>query len=83
MVQKLVDSKADVNAQARGKYTGLHYAAGRGNVDVVQKLVDLKADVNVRDSSGLFTPTVFCENYCDDKDKKAAVLEVLRKAGTS
>jgi ankyrin repeat protein len=46
VVQKLLDSKANINAADFKGRTALQAAAGGGHLEVVQKLLDSKADIN-------------------------------------
>jgi Ankyrin repeats (3 copies) len=56
VVQRLLDSKADVNAAAEyGGWTALQAAAEGGHLDVVQRLLDAKADVNAPAEYGGWT----------------------------
>ena len=48
----LVKSGADVNAQDAEGFTPLHMAAIHGNLKIVKKLVDLEADVNIITTDG-------------------------------
>ena len=48
----LVKSGADVNAQDAEGFTPLHMAAIHGNLEIVKKLVDLGADVNIVTTDG-------------------------------
>ena len=48
----LVKSGADVNAQDAEGFTPLHMAAIHGNLKIVKKLVDLDADVNIITTDG-------------------------------
>lgn len=59
-------------------WTEVHQEVYGGRAEAVQKLIDDGADVNVPDKDGK-TPMDVCEEHCKDADKKAAVLEVLRK----
>ena len=48
----LVKSGADVNAQDAEGFTPLHMAAIHGNLKIVKKLVDLDADVHIVTTDG-------------------------------
>ena len=52
VIDLLVQSGADVNAQAVDGFTPLHIAAIYGNLRIVRKLVDLDADVNITTTNG-------------------------------
>lgn len=52
VIDLLVQSRADVNAQAADGFTPLHIAAIYGNLRIVRKLVDLEADVNITTTNG-------------------------------
>ena len=52
VIDLLVQSGADVNAQAADGFTPLHIAAIYGNFRIVRKLVDLDADVNIITANG-------------------------------
>ena len=52
VIDLLVKSGADVNAQAADGFTSLHIAAIYGNLRIVRKLVDLDADVNIITANG-------------------------------
>ena len=52
VIDLLVQSGADVNAQAADGFTPLHIAAIYGNLRIVKKLVDLDADVNITTTNG-------------------------------
>ena len=52
VIDLLVKSGADVNAQAADGFTPLHIAAIYGNFRIVRKLVDLDADVNIITANG-------------------------------
>jgi ankyrin repeat protein len=50
--QKLLDMKAQVNAQIHGGTTALKLAAGDGNQKICKILIDANADVNIRTEVG-------------------------------
>ena len=52
IIDLLVKSGADVNAQDAEGFTPLHMAAIHGNLKIVKKLVDLEGDVNVVTTDG-------------------------------
>ena len=52
IIDLLVKSGANVNAQDAEGFTPLHMAAIHGNLKVVKKLVDLEADVNIITTDG-------------------------------
>ena len=52
IIDLLVKSGANVNAQDAEGFTPLHMAAIHGNLKTVKKLVDLKADVNIITTDG-------------------------------
>ena len=52
IIDLLVKSGANVNAQDAEGFTPLHMAAIHGNVKIVKKLVDLEADVNIVTANG-------------------------------
>ena len=52
IIDLLVKSGANVNAQDAEGFTPLHLAAIHGNLKIVRKLVDLKADVNIITTDG-------------------------------
>ena len=52
IIDLLVKSGADVNAQDAEGFTPLHMAAIHGNLKIVKKLVDLDADVNIVATDG-------------------------------
>ena len=52
IIDLLVKSGANVNAQDAEGFTPLHMAAIHGNLKIVKKLVDLEADVNIATTDG-------------------------------
>ena len=52
IIDLLVKSGANVNAQDAEGFTPLHMAAIHGNLKIVKKLVDLEADVNIVTTDG-------------------------------
>ena len=52
IIDLLVKSGANVNAQDAEGFTPLHMAAIHGNLKIVKKLVDLEADVNIATADG-------------------------------
>ena len=52
IIDLLVKSGANVNAQDAEGFTPLHMAAIHGNLKIVKKLVDLEADVNIITTDG-------------------------------
>ena len=52
IIDLLVKSGANVNAQDAEGFTPLHIAAIHGNLKIVKKLVDLEADVNIVTTDG-------------------------------
>ena len=52
IIDLLVKSGANVNAQDAEGFTPLHMAAIHGNLKIVKKLVDLEADVNMATTDG-------------------------------
>ena len=52
IINLLVKSGANVNAQDAEGFTPLHMAAIHGNLKIVKKLVDLEADVNIVTTDG-------------------------------
>ena len=52
IIDLLVQSGANVNAQDAEGFTPLHMAAIHGNLKIVKKLVDLEADVNIATTDG-------------------------------
>ena len=52
IIDLLVKSGANVNAQDAEGFTPLHIAAIHGNLKIVKKLVDLEADVNIATTDG-------------------------------
>jgi len=52
IIDLLVNSGANVNAQDAEGFTPLHMAAIHGNLKIVKKLVDLEADVNIVTTDG-------------------------------
>ena len=52
IIDLLVKSGANVNAQDAEGFTPLHMAAIHGNLKIVKKLVDLQADVNIVTTDG-------------------------------
>ena len=52
IIDLLVKSGANVNAQDAEGFTPLHMATIHGNVKIVKKLVDLEADVNIVTTDG-------------------------------
>ena len=52
VIDLLVKSGANVNAQDAEGFTPLHIAAIHGNLKIVKKLVDLEADVNIVTTDG-------------------------------
>ena len=53
VVRLLLDRGAEVNGQASGEMTPIHYAAWYAHADVVRLLLDRGAEVNVKDNAGL------------------------------
>ena len=53
VVRLLLDRGAEVNGQASGGMTPIHYAAWFAHADVVRLLLDRGAEVNVKDNAGL------------------------------
>ena len=52
IIDLLVKSRANVNAQDAEGFTPLHMATIHGNLKIVKKLVDLEADVNIVTTDG-------------------------------
>ncbi len=43
-----------VNRQTqKDKFTALHYASFRGNIDIIEELIENKADINIVNQYGL------------------------------
>lgn len=52
-VKALLEAGADVNITDFRRYTPLHWATSRGNVEITQWLIEAQADVNATDVDGL------------------------------
>ncbi|KAI1780339.1 ankyrin repeat-containing domain protein [Hypoxylon cercidicola] len=66
VINLLLDSGANPNAQNKDQQTALHWAAASGNARIVRMLLEHGADMGVRDVHG-FTPWYFAkENGVDD-----------------
>ncbi|KAI6189373.1 Ankyrin [Aphelenchoides bicaudatus] len=53
IVRKLIELKADINAQTTNEWTALHLAAMKAGTQLLQLLLDNGAKLEVRDDSGL------------------------------
>jgi len=71
----LIEKGAMVNEWAQGKYRALHYAAIRGNYNIVELLLQKKANVNAK--------TMFGETPLDLalRNKKILAAKIIRKYG--
>ena len=79
VVEALIAAGADPNAEAKGGYTPLHSATGRGkdaSPAVVEALLAAFADPNARDEDA-WTPL----HYATGKDANPAVVKALIEAG--
>lgn len=59
LVDKLLESGADINARSNTKETPLHIAVGSREIDLIKKLIDVGANVNSKDKK-LQTPLHEC-----------------------
>ena len=48
-LKKLIQRKENLNARDKSGHTALHYAAVKGNIEMVTTLIQAKCDVNVED----------------------------------
>lgn len=71
LAQKLIASKADVNAQGKSDMSALHLAARRGDINLVQVLVAAGADVAQKSQCGT------AADLAKKKPGGAALLEAL------
>ena len=58
-VKRLINERADVNAEDTNKSTPLHFAAENGHKEIVDALLDKGANVNA-ESFNRMTPLHFC-----------------------
>lgn len=73
-VQNAIANGANVNAQdkARGQKTALHYAARRGDLQIIKKLTDSNADPDIWDDIG-FSPLFFAVSKNNTEAVKALI----------
>ena len=80
-VRALLDQGADVNVRNYKGQTALHCAAKAGFDQIVALLLDRGAEVNAKDDKGVTPLATALRSKVKDKDRLAAVIDLLTDAG--